>query len=171
MVFVALMSAVAIVLMVSVRVPVFGFLTYDPKDVAIVITGFALGPIYSLLSSLVVALVELFTIGDTGLIGFFMNVIASIAYATTAAIVYKFQHTKKGAIYSLIAGTLVMTLCMILWNYIVTPIYMNQSREFVATLLVPVFLPFNMGKGIANSLIVLLIYKPIVRALRKTNLI
>jgi len=66
---------------------------------------------------------------------------------------------------------LVMTVGMILWNYIVTPIYMKESREFVASLLVPVFLPFNMGKGIANSLIVLLIYKPIVRALRKTNLI
>ncbi len=170
LVFCAVMSAAAIVLMLAVRVP-FGFLTYDPKDVAVVMAGFVLGPMYALLTSLVVATVELVTISDTGLIGFFMNFIASAAFALSAAIVYKRIHTRKGAIIALLVGTVTMTVCMLLWNYIATPIYMGVSRDVVVGMLVPVFLPFNFFKGVVNSVVTLLIYKPIVRALRKTKLI
>lgn len=38
-------------------------------------------------------------------------------------------------------------------------------------MLVPVFLPFNLGKYILNAAITMLIYKPIVTALRKANLL
>lgn len=38
-------------------------------------------------------------------------------------------------------------------------------------MLVPVFLPFNLGKYILNAALTMLIYKPIVTALRKANLL
>ena len=165
------MCALAVVFTLVCRIPVFTFLTYDPKDVVIVMIGFMLGPLWALVSAFVTALVELLIIGDTGLIGFFMNFIGSAAYSVTAGIVYKKMHTRKGAFVSLVLGTLVMTVFMILWNYLVTPFYMGVERSEVVKLLVPVFLPFNVFKGIANSIITMLIYKPLVRALRKGNVL
>ena len=60
---------------------------------------------------------------------------------------------------------------MLLWNYLITPIYMGMPRAAVADLLVPVFLPFNLSKYALNAAITMLIYKPVVTALRKAHLI
>ena len=58
---------------------------------------------------------------------------------------------------------------MMLWNYLVTPIYMGYPREAVAKLLLPVFLPFNLLKSVLNAAITFLLYKPVVTALRKSG--
>ena len=61
---------------------------------------------------------------------------------------------------------------MLLWNYLITPLYMaNTSRQDVANMLVPVFLPFNVLKAGLNTAITLFLYKPLVTALRKARLI
>ena len=64
-----------------------------------------------------------------------------------------------------------MTVIMLLWNYLITPLYMGYPRETVAAMLIPTFLPFNLLKSGLNSAILLLIYKPVVTALRKARLI
>ena len=46
-----------------------------------------------------------------------------------------------------------------------------MPRAAVADLLVPVFLPFNLSKYALNAAITMLIYKPVVTALRKAHLI
>ena len=66
---------------------------------------------------------------------------------------------------------MVMTVLMLLWNYIITPLYMHTARADVAAMLVPVFLPFNAVKGGLNLTATLLLYKPVVGALRKAKLI
>ena len=48
---------------------------------------------------------------------------------------------------------------------------MVMDRSFVASLLVPVFLPFNLVKGGMNMAAILLLYKPVVGALRKAHLV
>ena len=53
----------------------------------------------------------------------------------------------------------------------IAPIYMGYSREAVAALLIPAFLPFNLIKGGLNAAITLVLYKPVVTALRRSNLI
>ena len=88
-----------------------------------------------------------------------------------AALIYKRKHTLKGAIIGLIVGCLSATAVMLLWNFLITPIYMGVPRATVAAMLVPVFLPFNLGKYILNAALTMLIYKPIVTALRKANLL
>ena len=60
---------------------------------------------------------------------------------------------------------------MLLWNVLITPLYLNQPREAVIGMLIPTLLPFNLGKYILNAAITMLIYKPIVTALRKANLL
>lgn len=64
-----------------------------------------------------------------------------------------------------------MILVMMLWNYLIAPIYMGYPREAVAELLIPVFLPFNLLKSGLNAGFTFLLYKPITTALRKMGYI
>ena len=99
-----------------------------------------------------------------------MNVVSTCAFAVPAAWYYQKHRTQKGAVIGLILGVLVMAAAMLLWNYIITPFYMGVPRETVAGMLMTVFLPFNLVKGGINAGLTLLLYKPIVNALRKAHL-
>ena len=167
----ALLSAMAFVLMVVGRVPVVSFLKYDPKDVIIVIGGLIYGPLAAFLVSVVVSFVEMVTVSDTAWIGFVMNVLSTCAYACTAAYIYKKSQKLQWAVIGLATGGVLTVVVMLLWNYLLTPIYMGVPRAIVAGMLVPVFLPFNVLKVGLNSALTMLIYKPVVNALRRANLI
>lgn len=147
------------------------FLRYDPKDVIIVISGFIYGPLASVAISVVVSLVEMLTVSDTGWIGLLMNVLSTCAFAVPAALVYKKWHKLPGAIVGLVSGVLCMTLVMILWNYLLTPIYMTMPREAIVPMLPTVFLPFNLIKGGINAAVAMLLYKPLISALRAAHLV
>lgn len=166
-----MLCAIAFVTVAFIRIPVVMFLKYEPKDVIITIGGFMLGPVASFAISAVVSLVEMVTISDTGIIGCIMNLISSCGFCCTAAYIYKKRHTMGGAVVGLIAGGVIMTALMLLWNYLITPTYMGYPREAVAAMLLPVFLPFNLLKSALNAGITLLIYKPVVGALRRARLI
>jgi len=64
-----------------------------------------------------------------------------------------------------------MTAIMLVWNYMITPLYLGVSRSEVVALLVPAILPFNLIKGGLNATLTLLLYKPLVKALRAANLL
>ena len=168
-----MLCAIAFVakLISSVFPMVSGFLSFDLKDVIIVIGGFMMGPIPAMIISVVVSFIEMITISSTGPIGFIMNVLASCSFACVAAVIYHRNRKMSGAITGLIAGVLVMTGVMILWNWLITPLYMNVPREVVAGMLAAVFLPFNLIKGGINATLAMLLYKPIVNSLRKAHLI
>ncbi len=168
---IGMLSAIAFAVMVIGRVPIVLFLKYDPKDVVIVIGGFIFGPLSAFFISLIVSLIEMVTVSDTGFIGCIMNILSTCAFACTAAVIYKKDHTLKGAIIGLVCGVLLMTGIMLLWNYLITPIYLGYPREAVVELLIPAFLPFNLLKGGINSALTLLLYKYVVNTLRKAKLI
>ena len=166
----AMLTAFAYVVMYFLRFPVILFLKYEPKDVIITIGGFLYGPFAAFLSSVVVSFLEMITISDTGWIGFVMNVLSTCAFACTAAYVYKKHHTLTGAVVGMCMGIVLTVAAMLAWNYLLTPLYMNQSRADIAKMLIPVFLPFNLIKGCLNSAITALIYRPLVRGLRRAGL-
>lgn len=168
---VAMLCAISYVVMLFGRIPMVLFLKYDPKDVIITIGGFIYGPITALLISLCVSVIEMITASDTGIYGLIMNVVSTCAFACTASVIYKHKRTFFGALLGLIFATLFMTGIMLLWNYYITPLYMQSSREAVAALLLPAFLPFNLIKGAMNSAFTMIVYKPVVNTLRKTNLL
>lgn len=170
---VAMLSAMAYVLMfISKIIPaVQGFLQYDAKDVVITIGGFMLGPLYALIISIVVSLLELATVSDTGLIGLVMNIVSTAAFSCTASLIYHKIKNMKGAYLSLASATIVLTAIMLLWNYYITPLYMNIPRSVIVPMLPTVFLPFNLVKGLINSGFILFTYKPIVTALQKAGLV
>ena len=168
-----MLTAVAYVVMyLSKMLPqVSGFLQMDLKDTVICIGGFIFGPVASAVISLVVALVEMFSVSDTGPIGMVMNVLATCSFCCTAAFVYKKMHTKKGAVLGLFLGVAALTVVMLLWNYLIPPLYMGVERDVVKDMLVPIILPFNLVKGGLNMALILVLYKPVVTALRQARLV
>ena len=168
----AMLSAIAYAVMfMSKALPsVNGFLDFDFKDVIICVGGFIYGPLAAALMSILVAFIELVTIRSTGLWGFLMNCLATCAFCCTACYVYKKRHTQRGAVLGLALGVVCLVVVMLLWNFLITPIYTGYPREVVTAMLLPVFLPFNLAKGGMNMAVTLLLYKPIVTALRRAKL-
>ncbi len=172
---IGMLCAVSYVVVALVQVPISMTptfkLDYEAKDVIIAIGGFLFGPAASLIISFIVSFIEMITLSSTGFIGLLMNVLSSCGFAFTAAVIYKKMHSLKGAIIGLVTGTIVSTTLMLLWNYVMTPIYLGIPRDAVAELLVPAFLPFNLLKNGLNSVLALLIYQPIVIGLRKAKVL
>ncbi len=170
----AMLSALAFAVMaVSKLIPsVVGFLDFDFKDVVICIAGFVYGPLSALAMIVVVCILEMLSpFSSSGIIGCIMNIIATASFSCTACYIYKRNHTMKGAVLGLVTGVVLLVITMLLWNYFITPLYMvGTSREDVAAMLVPIFLPFNAVKGGLNMTATLLLYKPVVGALRKAKL-
>lgn len=171
LVLLAMLAAMAYVIVSLVRIPVVLFLKYEPKDVVITIGGFLLGPMAAFITSLVVSLLEMVTISETGPIGCLMNLISTCAFSCTAAFFYKRKHTLSGAVSGLAVGGVFMVILMLLWNWLITPLYMGVERSVVEGMLLPAFLPFNTLKAGLNSALILLLYKPLVTGLRKTGLV
>ena len=170
---VAMLCAIAFVakLISNVIPTVSGFLSFDLKDVVIVIAGFMSGPLTAAVIAVIVSVIEMLTISSTGPIGLVMNVIASCSFACVAAGFYRRDRHMKSAVVGLVCGVLAMTALMLLWNYLITPIYMKVPREVVVGMLLPVFLPFNVVKGGINATLAMLLYKPVVTALRHAHLV
>lgn len=167
----AALAALAFAMVALIRIPIVLFLSYEPKDVIITIGGFLFGPLTSAVISILVSFTEMITISQTGWIGFVMNILSTCSFACPAAFIYKKKKSISGAVLGLGVGCALMTAVMLLWNYLITPIYMGYPREAVAELLLPAFLPFNLLKGGINSVLIFLIYKPLVTALRKAKLL
>lgn len=166
---VAMLCAITYVVMAVGRIPIVLFLKYDPSDVIVTLGGFIWGPMTSCIVSVVVAVIEMITVSETGILGCIMNIVQTLSFACTAAVIYKKKHTLSGAVIGLVSGWIISVFVMLLWNYLVTPLYMGYSREVVEEMLLPVFLPFNLLKGGLNASITFLLYKPVITALRKSG--
>lgn len=151
-------------------VPAVPWLTYDPKDIIIVIGGFIYGPFASFLMSAICSVLEVVIKGGT-VLDILMNVISTCTFACVAAAVYKKNHTKKGAMIGLGIGIVCTTVSMVVWNYIVTPFYYQMPRSAVVALMLPGIIPFNLLKAGLNAGITLFLYKSIVTILRGAHLV
>ena len=170
---IGMLCAIAFVakLISSIFPMVSGFLSFDLKDVIIVIGGFMMGPMAAAIITVVVSLIEMVTISSTGLIGLVMNILSSCSFACVASVIYHRNRKMTDAVVGLVSGVIAMTIVMLIWNYLITPLYMSVPREVVAGMLMTVFLPFNVVKGGINATLAMLLYKPIVTALRRARLI
>lgn len=170
MVITALFCALAYVCVFVFRIKV-SFLTFDAKDAVIAVSAFLYVPITGVIVSAVVSLLEFLTVSDTGVYGLIMNMISTMAFVVPASIIYKYRKTTLGAVLGLIIGIVGMTSVMLLANLIITPFYMSVDVSAVKEMLLPLILPFNFTKALLNSALTMLIYKPVVNALRRTNLV
>ena len=95
----------------------------------------------------------------------------TLIFVIPAALIYKSKKSFKGALLSLVVGFVSAVIVMTLWNIIITPIYMGIDRTLLINkFLLPIVI-FNMVKTIVNISLVLLLYKPVITALRAIRLI
>jgi len=169
---IAMLSAMAFVARLMIRVPMFlPFLSYEPKDVVIIIGGFLFGPVVAIFTIVIVCFVQMITISDSGPIGMVMNIVSSFSFVIPAVLIYRHRRSLSGAVIGLVAGVLIGTAVMLLWNYLIVPLYTpHVSRAAVVSMLMPVFLPFNLVKHSLNAALVMLLYKPISMSLTRAGL-
>ncbi len=166
----AMLTALSVILGVF-AFPIFpnvAFLEYDICDVIVLIVSFAFGPVYGILSSVTVAVFQAFMLDKSGIFGFLMNIISTVSFVLPAALVYLKNKTKKGAAFALSCGVVVMTIIMILFNYLVTPHFMGVPVSVVHSLM-PYIAGFNVVKAVANSIITFFVYKHIGKIIKKFN--
>jgi riboflavin transporter FmnP len=176
----AIMTAIAFVL-TFVRIPVGSFLTYDPADIMLLIAGFLLGPFAGVVSVLVVVVLEAITSSTTGPWGAFMHFIASATIVVASSLLYKLFSRKRNSLgekplakkralpllASLIIAGVLFVVVMICMNILITPIFMGVPREVVLKMILPVLLPFNALKALANITLTYFIYLAVENLAKK----
>lgn len=154
------------------------FYKIDFSEVAVLISGFALGPLAAVLVEFIKIVVHLLIKGTTTLfVGEFANFLIGCAFVVPASLIYKHHKNKRSALYGMIFGTLSMTLFGAVINaFILLPIYawayqmpmealiamgseLNANINGIFTFVVFATTPLNVIKGIACTIIVTLIYK------------
>jgi len=140
---------------------------YEPADVPILIGAFMYGPLSGFIITVIVSFIQAVALDVAGgWVGFVMHVIATGTLVLVAGAIYKRVHSFKGAVIALIAGSLSMTVIMIPANLFFTVKFYGVPYDAVLKMLMPAIIPFNLIKSFANSIIVMLIYKPVSRVLR-----
>ena len=165
----AMLCALAYICMFVFKFKV-GFLTFDLKDAVLTVIAFLYGPLYGVISSVLVALLEFVSVSDTGVYGLIMNALSSAVFTATCGLIYKYYRTLLGAILGSVSAVFAMTAVMLVANIFITPFYMGVGRAEVAAMIPSLLLPFNLIKGIVNAAITMIIYKPITSALKKAGL-
>lgn len=157
----SLLVALAYISLFMIRIPIIpsaSFLRFDIKDVFIAIIGLLYGPLYAFIGAVSVSLLQMVSVSEYGLIGLAMNVLSVSAFTVPLAFVYRRKHKQSGIILGLLLGCILMIVVMLLWNYLIAPIYMGVTRDVVKNMLLPVFLPFNAIKSIANGVITFVLF-------------
>jgi riboflavin transporter FmnP len=132
LVFMAMLSAIAVVLMILVRIPLIPatpFLIYDMADIPVLIGTMLGGIIPGLLVLLVTALIQAFAMGGDGWVGFVMHFISSGMMVVFVGIFHTCNPKWWKTALGLITGTLAMTAVMIPMNLILTPLFMGVPRR------------------------------------------
>lgn len=135
--FVALSMAVSFVEFPIV--PGVEWLKYDPSGIVSLVAGFAYGPAAAVIVSVLGFLPHLFT----NPWGTLMAVLVALALSVPAALIYRRNKTRKGAVIGIIVGAIAALAVAIVGNMIVTPFYAHMTTAQVVALIVPALLPFN----------------------------
>ena len=188
---IAMLSAVALVIYyLDFPVPLMPpFIKLDLSNVVCLFAGFTTGPIGGLLVCFIKNVIHtaIKGLGTTMGIGDIFDFVTSAALTLTASLIYNKDHTKKGAVIGCVIGTIVFAGISLPLNYfIVYPIYAKAFGGMEAIMsayqkILPsvgnifsalcIFnLPFTLIKGILCAAVTIIIYKPLITALRKAHI-
>ncbi|MBO5882833.1 MAG: ECF transporter S component [Clostridia bacterium] len=154
-----------------------GFLSLEIKDAFIVICALIFGPASGLAISVLVPVIESFTISVTGWYGLIMNVLSSATFVCVTGLIYKHKRNFFGATIGLLAGIFSVTAVMCVANLLITPLYLTYmvgvptTISGVAKMIPTILLPFNLVKAVLNGAVVLLLYKPLSTALKRSGFV
>ena len=180
---IAMLGAVATVLMLfEFPLPFIAppFYELDFSEVPILVGAFAMGPLAGVAIEAIKILLNFVINGTiTAGVGEFANFILGCAFLLPASLIYRQKKTKKREIIGMALGTVIMTVAGCVMNaFVLLPAYgaafgmpvdafvqmgtaINKSINSLFTFAVLAVGPFNLIKGILDSVIVMLIYKRI----------
>lgn len=186
-VFIGMMGAVSAVLMLmKISFPFApGFLKFDISELPALFSGFFLEPLGGCYVVIVKILLNvLFEGSETGYIGELMNIAGSLCFILPASMIYRWKHTKKGAIIALTVSSVLVSIAFIFINaYVAFPLYSRlygmpmdviigmgkainpMITDLPSLMLLSVF-PFNLFKHGVTSFITYLVYKRAGKTLR-----
>ena len=109
------------------------------------------------------------TMTSTGFVGELANFAVNGVFVFVCGMIYQRNKTKKGAVISLAAATVVMAGASIFTNlFIMLPLYLPAvSFQDKLNLTLSTIVPFNLARGAALSVITMLIYKKISKLLKR----
>lgn len=167
----ALLTAFSVILThPSLRFPIFPmapYLKYEFGDIPIFIATIMYGMPSGLLITFLASIIQGFTTSSsTGIWGIIMHILSTGVFVVVIAMFRRLGRKKYQIILGMVVAIIVSSLFMVLLNYLITPLYTNQSREDVAKLLLPIILPFNMIKYTGNSVVTMLLIFPLQKAIR-----
>lgn len=179
---IGLLSAIAIVLMLF-EIPLGfapSFYKIDLSEVPVLIGAFALGPVAGIVIEAVKIALNLLIDGTiTAGVGEAANFAIGCALVVPSAIIYQRKKTRKSALMGLIVGTIVLVVIGSVLNaYVLLPTYakafhmdlnalvamgtaVNPAITSLNTFVLFAVAPFNLIKGVAVSILTLLLYKKI----------
>ncbi len=153
----AVLSALSLVLMATIRFPIFpsaAFYEMEFSDVPILICSGLLGPVYSIVSLFIVCLIQtLFFSSSSGFIGFVMHFVSSGLMIIVVYLIRKAIKGFKGIVLSDICGVIVMTLIMIPMNMWLVSEFMNIDVKGFIEGFLWVCVGFNLIKATSNVVI------------------
>ena len=178
--FIAMFSAIAAVLHI-VDLPLFfapSFYKLDFSELPVMICAFYMGPVAGVTCEFLKIVLKLLIKGtSTAFVGDLANFLVGCSFVLPASICYQATLSKKGAIWSLTLGTLVMTVFGSLFNaWYLIPQFVKlfhmplesiiaagtaifSSVTDLKTLVLFCIVPFNLIKGAAVSVLTFLLYK------------
>lgn len=150
------------------------FARMDFSDFPALIGAFAFGPVSGVMIELVKNALQLFST-STGGVGELANFLMGASFILTAGLLYKFHKTKRMAWIAGISGSVAMGIMAALTNYfILLPLFeqfmpldrliasFGEFIPFIQTRLDVVLynaFPFNLLKGLAITVVTMLVYK------------
>jgi len=167
----SILAALSIALVYLLRFPIFpsaSFLEYDPADIALFLGTLLYGPAAGLILTAVVCVIQGLTVSAVaGPIGILMHFAATGSFVLVAGLMTRKNKSVLRVLLALAAGVATMCATMILWNILITPLYMGVPRAAIIEMILPVFLPFNLIKAGVNSALAFAVYKTVGRFLTR----
>ena len=158
------------------------FYELDFSELPIMIGAFAYGPAAGVMMEFIKILLKLFIKGtSTAFVGDLANFAVGCSLILPASVIYSFRKTKKTAVISCIAGTLILTVFGTAFNAVyLLPAFSKMfgmplekilamgkeinplmTGDNIISFVAACVAPLNLLKGVCVSVVTLLIYKPL----------
>ena len=188
--FVAMFSAIGAVLMLF-DIPLFfapGFYKLDVSELPVLLCSFYLGPVAGIITEFLKNILKLLIKGSsTAFVGEFANFVVGASFVLPASAIYCAKRNAKAGWVGMAVGTLVMTVFGSVFNalYLIprfASLYgmdlsaivamgtkVNSSITSLPTLVLFAVVPFNLLKGVCDSVLTALLYKRLEKVFFKES--
>lgn len=173
-----LAAAAAGLMFIDFSVPFMpSFIKMDVSELPALLAGFAYGPVSGVMVCLIKNLFNLIFHGSTGGAGELSNFLIGICLVLPASLIYKKKKNKKYAVIGAAVGAVLMAIVSLPINYYITyPVYQNfMPLEAIIEMYKAIFnkvdglfecllifnVPFTLLKGLIDTVLCFLIYKPL----------